>query len=211
MTTHSSILAWRIPWTEEPGGLQSMGRRVGHWATNIFTFQRGNGPAGNQSHACPILQLESPGSAPLELTIHFLFVSNRIVFFQPQEGKLGNLSQKTMNAFLPFLVCYNCSFSLTEGAVEGAATEWGTAEGSWGDPEFGVCGNNQYANRLTIPKQLNRSTSSVLGPTLSSSIPTRWRTQRHSVQVSRGLAELQPSSPHVHALVSGPLACHFSG
>ena len=29
--TSSSILAWRIPWTEEPGGLQSMGsRRVGH-------------------------------------------------------------------------------------------------------------------------------------------------------------------------------------
>ena len=31
MTTHSSILAWRIPWTEEPGVLQSMGsHRVGH-------------------------------------------------------------------------------------------------------------------------------------------------------------------------------------
>jgi len=31
MTNHSSILAWRIPWTEEPGGLQSMGsQRVGH-------------------------------------------------------------------------------------------------------------------------------------------------------------------------------------
>ena len=31
MTSHSSILAWRIPWTEEPGGLQSMGSlRVGH-------------------------------------------------------------------------------------------------------------------------------------------------------------------------------------
>ena len=29
--THSSILAWRIPWTEEPGGLQSTGsQRVGH-------------------------------------------------------------------------------------------------------------------------------------------------------------------------------------
>ena len=29
--TYSSILAWRIPWTEEPGGLQSMGsQRVGH-------------------------------------------------------------------------------------------------------------------------------------------------------------------------------------
>ena len=31
MATHSSILAWRIPWTEEPGGLQSMGsQRVQH-------------------------------------------------------------------------------------------------------------------------------------------------------------------------------------
>ena len=31
MATHSSILAWRIPWTQEPGGLQSMGsQRVGH-------------------------------------------------------------------------------------------------------------------------------------------------------------------------------------
>ena len=31
MATHSSILAWRIPWTEEPGGLHSTGsQRVGH-------------------------------------------------------------------------------------------------------------------------------------------------------------------------------------
>ena len=44
MATHSSILAWRIPWTEEPGGLQFMGsqmglQRIGHdYATNVFTF-----------------------------------------------------------------------------------------------------------------------------------------------------------------------------
>ena len=40
MATHSSIPAWKIPWTEEPGGLQSMGsQRVGHdWKTNTFTF-----------------------------------------------------------------------------------------------------------------------------------------------------------------------------
>ena len=31
LATHSSVLAWRIPWTEEPGGLQSMGlQRVRH-------------------------------------------------------------------------------------------------------------------------------------------------------------------------------------
>ena len=41
MATHSSILAWRIPWTEEPGGLQYMGsQRVRHdWVTNIFVYQ----------------------------------------------------------------------------------------------------------------------------------------------------------------------------
>ena len=39
MATHSNILAWRIPWTEEPGGLQSMqSQRVGHdRTTNTFT------------------------------------------------------------------------------------------------------------------------------------------------------------------------------
>ena len=38
--THSNILAWRIPWTEKPGGLQSLGsQRVRHdWATNTCTF-----------------------------------------------------------------------------------------------------------------------------------------------------------------------------
>ena len=41
MATHSSILAWKIPWTEKPGGLQSMGsQRVGHdWVTSLtFSF-----------------------------------------------------------------------------------------------------------------------------------------------------------------------------
>ena len=40
IAAHSTILAWRIPWTEEPGGLQSMGsQRVGHkWAVNFHTF-----------------------------------------------------------------------------------------------------------------------------------------------------------------------------
>ena len=39
MATHSSILAWKIQWTEEPGELQSMGsQRVGHnWATEHAT------------------------------------------------------------------------------------------------------------------------------------------------------------------------------
>ena len=39
MATHSSTLAWKIPWTEEPGRLQSMGLlRVGHDCDFTFTF-----------------------------------------------------------------------------------------------------------------------------------------------------------------------------
>ena len=39
MAPHSSTLAWKIPWTEEPGRLQSMGSlRVGHDFTFTFTF-----------------------------------------------------------------------------------------------------------------------------------------------------------------------------
>ena len=39
MATQSSILAWRIPWTEEPGGLQSLGsQRVGHDSVTFEFF-----------------------------------------------------------------------------------------------------------------------------------------------------------------------------
>ena len=41
MATHSSILAWKSPWMEEPGGLQSIGsQRVGHDERLHFHFQR---------------------------------------------------------------------------------------------------------------------------------------------------------------------------
>ena len=55
MAPHSSTLAWKIPWAEEPGRLQSMGsRRVGHdWATwlSLFTFMHWR----RQWQASPVL------------------------------------------------------------------------------------------------------------------------------------------------------------
>ena len=44
MSTYSSILAWKIPWTEKPGGLQYMGsQRVGHdWATSLSLSCQGD-------------------------------------------------------------------------------------------------------------------------------------------------------------------------
>ena len=50
MATHSSVLAWEIPWTEEPGGLQSWGCRVKH---NLVTKQRNK---SNNSPTMPISQ-----------------------------------------------------------------------------------------------------------------------------------------------------------
>ena len=43
IATHSNILGWRIPWTEEPGELQCMGsQRFRHdYVTNLFTSSRG--------------------------------------------------------------------------------------------------------------------------------------------------------------------------
>ena len=38
MATHSSTLAWKIPWREEPGGLQSMGAAKGQTRLSDFTF-----------------------------------------------------------------------------------------------------------------------------------------------------------------------------
>ena len=59
MATHSSVLAWRIPWTEEPGGLRSMrSPRVRHdWATLLSSIGEGNGNPLQCS--C----LENPGGA----------------------------------------------------------------------------------------------------------------------------------------------------
>ena len=73
MATHASILAWRIPWTEEPGGLQSRGlQRVGHnWTTkhkhtdlHVFKMKRPIGKAKNRSFISVSLVFFSPTRTP---------------------------------------------------------------------------------------------------------------------------------------------------
>ena len=58
MATHSSTLAWKIPWAEEPGRLQSMGsRRVRHdWATSLSLSFIGEGNGDPLQRSC----LENP-------------------------------------------------------------------------------------------------------------------------------------------------------
>ena len=46
MATHSSILAWRIPWTEEPGELQSTGYKESDTTEQLTAHRDGEGMAG---------------------------------------------------------------------------------------------------------------------------------------------------------------------
>ena len=73
--THSSILAWRIPWKEEPGGLQSEGsRRVGHdWATKHSIPVHTWVSSSAFSHVSPDLTTPLTLSIPIHPLILFLF------------------------------------------------------------------------------------------------------------------------------------------
>ena len=55
MTAHSSILAWRIPWTEEPGGLQSIrSQRVGHDRSDLAHMLPGKSDSSSDLRTtCP--------------------------------------------------------------------------------------------------------------------------------------------------------------
>ena len=68
MATHSSTLAWKLPWTEEPGRLQSMGLwRVGHnWATSLslFTFMQKEMATHSSVLAWRIPGMAEPGELP---------------------------------------------------------------------------------------------------------------------------------------------------
>ena len=71
MATHSSILAWTIPWSKEPGGLQSMGsQRVGHdWVTNTeglwvekLQNEHLTGARPSHSQSLPLFHLRPQGN-----------------------------------------------------------------------------------------------------------------------------------------------------
>ena len=87
MATHSSPLAWKIPWTEKPGRLQSMGsQRVGHdWATSLsLSRNRGSIPGPGRSpgrgHSNPLQSscLENPRDrGARQATVHWVTKSQK--------------------------------------------------------------------------------------------------------------------------------------
>ena len=96
MATHSSIPAWRIPWTEEPGGLQSMdSQRAGHhWACNACTH------IIYSHHAVCFITTHGPFS-------HLLQASHMLTSSQH------------------YTICFSNSGSLTLSSLPHQATRWG--------------------------------------------------------------------------------------
>ena len=104
MATHSSILAWRIPWTEEPGGLQSLGsQRVGHNRRNL-SCTRAHTHIQTPRHAYSIVC-----SKPLIwLWVHFHFMWG----FQTRYWKTFPTDSqivKYFQVFMPSNLCHNHS------------------------------------------------------------------------------------------------------
>ena len=94
MATHSSILAWRIPWAEEPGRLQSMGsQRIEHnWATNTFIPTR------------PIYQQVSKWQRLLHIFLWAIFPQPRISFILPDTSFNISSSRKAFPEFSSSLI-----------------------------------------------------------------------------------------------------------
>ena len=105
MAPHSSTLAWRIPWTEEPGRLQSMGSlRVGHdRATSLFTFMRWR----RKWQPTPVfLPGESQGPGSLVVTQS----RTRLKWLSSSSGLVAQLGEKFVSVWIlaDSIVDYSC-------------------------------------------------------------------------------------------------------
>ena len=89
MAAHSSVLAWKILWTEEPGSLQSMGsQRVGYsWETSTWLSIK----VSKFYKLCPVIW-----TTPLSLSPH---VSHSFKFLQISWGQISSHT--------PFFFCFN--------------------------------------------------------------------------------------------------------
>ena len=117
MAPHSSTLAWKIPWAEEPGGLQSMGSlRVGHdraTSLSLFTFMhwRGNG----NPLQCSCLENPRDGGAWWAAVCGVAQSRTRL-------KRLSNSSSSTKKLLVSLLLC-----------IRGQGGSWGVRGMGFGD------------------------------------------------------------------------------
>ena len=149
MTTHSSFLAWRIPWTEEPGGLQSMGsQRVRHDWGDLAR------------HARLTAQRRDPGSPPAtQRGPGHSSEDGRASRGAPERWQLEHwgltgVSLKSWTSSLPShrWARRRIAGSCLKGWRRGCCCPPGRRGASWDDPpEPGKNQSNSHASRLHSP------------------------------------------------------------
>ena len=138
MAPHSSTLAWRVPWMEEPGGLRSMGSlRVGHdWATSLSCIGEGNGNPLQCS--C----MENPrdggawwaavyGIAQSRTRLKWLSLAYAYIHTYIYACAYGNIIQSQKEGILPFVTTWLTSDTWTLTGKVGSVSCGVTALSSW--------------------------------------------------------------------------------
>ena len=131
MATHPSILAWKIPWTEEPGRLQSMGsQRMGHdWGTEHSQSKK-SGEEGRGGTWCS-LSLSKSGMFFKDLfSKHFLFLScyspegARVMVscLKKQEGSRANGNTTVLGPWMALK--YKVGWKLSCQGLRGSESIW---------------------------------------------------------------------------------------
>ena len=113
MAPHSSTPAWKIPWMEEPGWLQSMGsRRVGHeWATSLSLSCNGEGSDNQLQCSC----LENPRDGGACWAAVYGVTQSRTIL-----KRLSSSSSRLVISFLPRRKCLLISWLHTISSDFGA-------------------------------------------------------------------------------------------
>ena len=161
MATHSSIFAWRIPSTEGPGGLQSMGlQRVGHdWSDSTHTCKSGS---------FTYLQFITP-EFHLDLKIKIF------LYFRPLKKLTEHsvLGWSWMGSVLKDRLC-----SGKNGVLGNSSDSWTTTVGSY--PVYPTCVKRPfiYASRSNLPRY--RRPFLVCASTRLPPLVTTWKWWKHS-------------------------------
>ena len=108
MATHSSIRAWRSPWTEKPGRLQSMRwQRVGHdWETNTFTFTLYRALKNFSAKYC--------WNPKLQMLIHQNCFVNFIIISNLKEEYLYSFAKQLKSSYIKGFSQYNSIMALLQ-------------------------------------------------------------------------------------------------
>ena len=180
MATHSSTLAWRIPWTEEPGRLQSMGlQRVGHsWVTKHATSAQQTsrvsglnslGLTSLVSFPITLLGLLSQGhpNPPSDQCSHtnghtgdFHVLASQLVFFPPLKAYFSKKSVLPLSSFWFNSQANVCVYVFARALGSSVAPNSLQPDGLW-PARFCSC-IQQYYCRLDLSPELQNWVSDFL-------------------------------------------------